>query len=53
MQERVELLGGRIAIESEPGRGTAVSVWFSQDPALPPAGQGDGEGRATWPGKTG
>jgi PAS domain S-box-containing protein len=32
MQERVELLGGRIAIESEPGRGTTVRVWFPQPP---------------------
>jgi PAS domain S-box-containing protein len=28
IQERVEMLGGRTAIESEPGQGTTVLVWF-------------------------
>jgi PAS domain S-box-containing protein len=28
MQERVEMLGGRITIESETGRGTTLRVWF-------------------------
>lgn len=28
IQERVQLLGGRLAIESTPGRGTQVSIWL-------------------------
>jgi PAS domain S-box-containing protein len=36
MQERVELLGGELAIESRPGQGTSVRARFVV-PALPPA----------------
>jgi signal transduction histidine kinase len=47
MQERVEMLGGRIAIESQPGQGTTVRVWLPQ-PVLSPRQQGDSaEGKAT------
>jgi signal transduction histidine kinase len=47
MQERVEMLGGRIALESQPGHGTTVRVWLPQ-PVLSPQQQGDtGEGKAT------
>jgi signal transduction histidine kinase len=35
MQERVELLGGRIAFVSEPTRGTEVQVDFPNVPILP------------------
>jgi signal transduction histidine kinase len=28
IQERVELLGGRARIRSEPGHGTSIQVWF-------------------------
>jgi PAS domain S-box-containing protein len=47
MQERVEMLGGRIALESQPGHGTTVRVWLPQ-PVLSPQQQGDTrEGKAT------
>ena len=28
MQERVQLIGGELEIESKPGRGTTVAVWL-------------------------
>jgi signal transduction histidine kinase len=37
LEERVELAGGRSAIESGPGRGTAVRVWLPM--TAPPAGE--------------
>jgi PAS domain S-box-containing protein len=42
IQERVEMLGGRVAIESEPGHGTTVSVRFPA--ASMPASGEPGEG---------
>jgi len=30
----VELLGGTVALDSEPGRGTAVRVWIPRDAAV-------------------
>ncbi|MEO3792558.1 sensor histidine kinase [Nonomuraea sp. B10E15] len=38
MRRRAHGVGGTLAIESEPGQGTAVAVSV---PAIPPAGQGD------------
>jgi PAS domain S-box-containing protein len=35
MQERVELLGGRITIDTSPGRGTTIHVRFPLSPELP------------------
>lgn len=31
IQERVQLLGGRLTIESTPGRGTRVSIWLPRE----------------------
>jgi signal transduction histidine kinase len=42
IQERVELLGGRVAIESEPGRGASIRAWFPATPAPPPEGPDPG-----------
>jgi signal transduction histidine kinase len=40
MRERVEALGGRLAVESAPGRGTTIAVTVP----VPPGGPGDPEG---------
>jgi PAS domain S-box-containing protein len=42
IQERVELLGGRVTIESEPGHGTTIRVWFPVEPTLPTEQPGQG-----------
>jgi signal transduction histidine kinase len=39
MHERAALLGGQLAIRSEPGRGTEVSAWFPLT-LTPPSEQG-------------
>ena len=41
MQERVELLDGRVEIRSQPGQGTSIRVRFPM--AFPPSSQGGGE----------
>ncbi|OJY31075.1 MAG: hypothetical protein BGO98_45140 [Myxococcales bacterium 68-20] len=35
-KEHIERMGGRIAVESEPGRGTTFTVWLSTTRVLPP-----------------
>jgi signal transduction histidine kinase len=34
MQERVDLVGGRLEIDSAPGRGTEIRAWFPTSPAF-------------------
>ena len=43
IQERIELFGGQLVIESEPGHGTTVGVWLplTNTPATRNAGEGD------------
>ncbi len=36
IQERIELLGGRVDIESEPGRGTVIRAWIPVNPSPSP-----------------
>ena len=38
IQERAEMLGGRVDVESEPGHGTRIRAWF---PVTSPSGPGD------------
>jgi signal transduction histidine kinase len=42
IRERAEILGGRAVIDSEPGHGTSVLVWFPlmPTPAVSPTGSG-------------
>lgn len=42
IQERVGLLGGRVAVESEPGRGTTIRAQFPVEPA--PSSEDPGHG---------
>ncbi|MGB2611182.1 MAG: sensor histidine kinase, partial [Isosphaeraceae bacterium] len=44
IQERVELLGGQLAIESEPGHGTTVRVWLPATYTPPSGDPGEGGG---------
>ncbi len=41
MRERAELLGGKLTVESEPGKGTSIFVQIPLNPPLP-AGEGTG-----------
>lgn len=36
MRERIQLAGGRLSIESRPGKGTAVRFWIPQAPPVEP-----------------
>jgi PAS domain S-box-containing protein len=48
VQERVEMLGGRTAIESKPGLGATVCVWFPVV-SMPPSREPDDGGRGSQP----
>ena len=49
IQERVGLLGGRVAVESEPGRGTTIRAQFPVEPAPSSEEPGHGGERMTKP----
>ena len=46
VKEIVELLDGQVAVDSEFGRGTTVTLWFpvATQPASPPPGDGRTDG---------
>jgi signal transduction histidine kinase len=44
IQERAEMLGGRVAVESEPGHGAGVRAWFPATSTPSSGGPNDGGG---------